>query len=188
MSKQRISPNSSRRPPAAGLQQAPGPGALTGLAALGVSSALWSLFLWAQLVVARSGGTTFCAAGEDASCAAVWDSPFAAAIHRYTGLPLAGWGLVWGVAAFVFPLLNLLRLAQRRPGSTFAWASRWMAVSGVVMVFVLILVSAAERSFCSGCVLIYALVFGYAGVTILTWQKMSLREARRGLALAASAS
>ena len=188
MSKQRSSPNSSRRPPAAGLQQAPGPGALTGLAALGVSSALWSLFLWAQLMVARSGGTAFCAAGEDAGCAEVWDSPFAAAIHRFTGLPLAGWGLVWGVAAFVFPLLSLLRLAQRRPASDLVWAGRWMAVSGVVVFFVLILVSVAEHSFCSGCVLIYALVIGYAGVTIVTWQKMSLQEAGRGLALAAGAS
>jgi serine/threonine-protein kinase len=151
---------------------------------LGVFSALWSLFLWAQLVLARSGGTTFCAAGEDAGCAAVWDSPFAAAIHRFTGLPLAGWGLVWGVAAFVFPLLSLLRVAERRPASNLIWAGRWMAVLGVVVVSLMILVSAAERSFCSGCAIIYALVIWYAGVTVTTWQQMSLREARRGLALA----
>lgn len=189
MSQKRISAQPFRRTTlGASVQEALSPGALASLVALGVFSALWALFLWEQLMLARSGGAQLCSAGEGTGCAAAWDSPFAAAIQRLTGLPIAGWGLVWGVAAFAFPLLSLLRLVQRRPASLFVWASRWMAVSGVLGVFVLFGVSVAERFFCPGCALTYALVIGYAGVTLATWQRMSLREARRGLALAAAAS
>lgn len=170
------------------LDQAPSPGSLAALAALGACSALWALFLWEQLVLARSGGTSFCAAGEGPGCAEVWDSSFATAIHRFTGLPIAGWGLVWGVAAFAFPLLSLLRLAQGRRTSTLVWAGRWMAVSGVVVVVVTIAVSLLERSFCIGCAIIYVLVLGYASLTLGEWQQMSFREARRSLALAAGAN
>ena len=170
------------------LDQAPSPGSLAALVALGASSALWALFLWAQLVLARSGGTPFCAAGEGAGCAEVWDSTFATSIHRFTGLPIAGWGLVWGVAAFVFPLLSLLRLAQGGRTSTLVWAGRWMAVSGVLVVVVTAAVSLLERSFCIGCAIIYVLVLGYASLTLGEWQQMSFREARRGLALAAGAN
>ena len=178
----------SRRHSTTSVQQAPSPSALTSLAALAVFSALWALFLWGQLMLTRSGGTPFCASGEDTGCAGAWDSAFAAAVHRLTGLPIAGWGLVWGVAAFVFPLLSLLRVAQRRPASTFLWAGRWMAVSGAFVVFVMIAVSFAARSFCSGCGVIYILVILYAGVTLVTWQDMSLRDARRGLAVASAAN
>ena len=178
----------SRKPKPSSSHEVFSPGALAALAGLGFFSSTWALFLWTQLLVARSGGTAFCGVGEDAGCAAAWDSPFAAAIHRFTGLPLAGWGLVWGVAAFVFPLLGLLRLAQRKPASDFVWAGRWMAVSGTAVVFVLVIVSVGEGSYCSGCAVFYALVIGYAGVALVTWQRMSLREARRGLALAAASS
>ncbi|HBL31605.1 MAG TPA: hypothetical protein DD490_32690 [Acidobacteria bacterium] len=189
MTQKRISHSRSRLSPSASIQQPSNPGGLAALAALGAFSALWSLFLWAQLVVARSGGTAFCAAGEGAGgCAALWDSPFAATVHRFTGLPLAGWGLVWGVAAFVFPLLSLLRLAQRLPATNFVWAGRWMAVSGAVVVFLLISISAAEHTLCPGCAVVYALVTGYAGVILLTWQEMSRQGARRGLFLAAGAT
>ena len=188
MKQKRTSASAAHRPPGTGFEQASSPGALAALAALGASSALWALFLWEQLVLSRSGGTPFCSAGEDSGCAAAWDSTFAAAVHRFTGLPIAGWGLVWGVAALVFPLLSLLRLAQGRPASVFVWAGRWMAASGVAVVFLMIAVSSIEHSFCSSCALLYVLVIGYGGLTLVTWQQMSLREARRSLALAAAAN
>lgn len=188
MSQKRISGQSSHRSPGAIPPESPQPGALAALAALGVFSSLWALVLWEQLMLARSGGTQFCAAEEGAGCAAAWASPFAAAVHGFTGLPIAGWGLVWGFTAFAFPLISLLRLVQRRPSSIFVWASRWMAVSGAAGVFVLVGISAMERFFCPGCALTYALMIAYASVAVFTWQQMSPREARRGLALAAAAS
>lgn len=149
-------------------EAAPTPGALAKLAALGFCSALWALFLWT-----RSGGT---------------DTSFAAAIHRVTGLPAAGWGLVWGITAFLFPLLGLLRLAQRRPSSTLVWAGRWTGVLGMVVVVLILIGSAAARSLCSGCAILHALIIWYGAVTLVTWQQVPAREARRGLALAAGAS
>lgn len=188
MKRKQMAVGPTRRASTASIQQGPSPGALAALTALGVFSSLWALFLWAQLMLARSGGAPFCASGEDTGCARAWDSPLAASVHSLTGLPLAGWGLVWSVAAFLFPLLSLLRLAQRRPASTLVWAGRWTAASGAVVVFVTIAVSFAERAFCSGCAVIYVLVILYAVETLITWRDMSLREARRGLALASAAN
>ena len=188
MRQKRLTVRAAHRPPATGGDQAPSPGAVAALAALGVLSALWALFLWAQLALARSGEAPFCAGGEAAGCAASWDTAFAAAIHRFTGLPLAGWGLVWGVAAFAFPFLSLLRLAQRKPASDLNWAARWMAAAGVAGALALVVDSFAERVFCWACFVIYLSVTAYAGVTLANWQRMSLRESLRGLALAAGAS
>lgn len=178
----------ARRSPRAGVEQGPTPVAVAALAALGVLSALWALFLWQQLVLAHSGEAPFCAAGEAAGCAASWDSAFASAIHRFTGLPLAGWGLVWGVAAFAFPFLSLLRLAQRKSASDLTWAARWVAAAGVAGVIALVIDSFTERVFCWACSVIYLSVTAYSGVTLVHWQRMSLRESLRGLALAAGAS
>ena len=173
----------ARRSPAADGQQAPNAGALAALVAMGAFSALWALFLWALLALALSGEAPFCAADEAAGCAEAWNSALAAAIHRFTGLPLAGWGLIWGVAAFAFPLLGLLRLAQRKPSSDFIWAERWMAGFGVTVVLGLVINAFAERTRCWACSVIYLLVTAYAGVTLAYWQRMSRREALRGLAL-----
>ena len=85
------------------------------LAALGALSALWSLFLWTELVVARSGGSAFCGFGGRFDCNAVWSSAFASAVHAWTGLPLAGWGLVWSLVAFGLPMAALLRLPGHSP-------------------------------------------------------------------------
>ncbi|MES1241219.1 MAG: thioredoxin domain-containing protein [Acidobacteriota bacterium] len=154
-------------------EAAPTPGALAKLAALGFCSALWALFLWVQWLPTRSDGMA---------------SSFAAAIHRFTWLPAAGWGLVWGITAFLFPLLSLLRLAQRQPASTLVWAGRWIGVLGMVVVVLILFGSYAARSFCSGCAILHALVIWYGAVTLGTWQQVPAREARRGLALAAGAS
>lgn len=165
MRQKRVSVSSAQEP-------APTPGALAKLAALGFCSALWALFLWVQWLPTRSDGI----------------SSFAAAIDHVTGFPAAGWGLVWGITAFLFPLLSLLRLAQRRPASTLVWAGRWIGVIGLAVVAVILVGSYATRSFCSSCAILCALVIWYGGVILGTWHQVPAREARRGLALAAGVS
>jgi len=152
--------------------EAPSAGSLASLSVLGVLSALWALFLWAELVLSRTGGTPFCALGPAADCGRVWDSAFAVAVSRWTGLPVAGWGLVWGLVAFVLPLGGLLRLAEARrlPGALVS-AVRLNAAAGVVSVFVMLAVSAAEKAFCVGCFATYLLVAGYAGIALFGWQR-----------------
>jgi len=162
----------------------PTPEAWAGLAALGAVAALWALFLWGELVVSRSGGTPFCALGGASDCTRVWDSAFAAAVHRTTGLPIAAWGLAWGIAAFSLPLLGLLRAAQGRPVAALVSATRLAAAAGAVTVLVMVAVSATERAFCLGCFGTYVIVAGYAGVALLAWQPMGLPDLSRGAALA----
>jgi serine/threonine-protein kinase len=164
------------------------PGSFAALTALGVASALWSLFLWGELVLARAGGTPFCGFGSDASCSVVWDSPFASAVHRLSGLPIAGWGVVWGLVALALPLVALLRRAEGQPAGALVTAIRVVAAAGLVTVFVMAAVSAVERAFCLGCFLSYVLAAGYAGIALFGWQNVGLPEAPRGVVLAGLAT
>ena len=124
----------------------PTPRACANLVALGALSALWSLFLWAELVVVRSGGTAFCGLGGRFDCNAVWSSAFASGVHRLTGVPLAGWGLVWSAAAFALPLALLLRLSEARPRGGLVSAVRLTALAGILAVLGGTPASAAPKS------------------------------------------
>ena len=161
---------------------APGPWVtLTGLGAL---SALWSVFLWAELVRSRSGGGSFCGFGGKMDCTAVWNGALASAVHRFSGLPIAGWGLVWSVAAFVLPLAGLGLLASsRRPGALVS-AVRLTAAAGLFAVAVLLVASAVAGVFCVGCIATYLFVGAYAAIALLGWRRAGLPEAGRGGALA----
>jgi serine/threonine-protein kinase len=166
----------------------PGPRACARLVALGVASALWSLFLWAELVVVRSGGSAFCALGGRFDCNAVWSSAFASAVHSSTGLPLAGWGLVWSLVAFGLPLAALLRLAEGRPVNALVSGVRLTAAAGVLAVAVFIAESAIAGALCVGCIGTYVLVAAYAGVALLSWRPLGLPEWKQGAALAAAST
>jgi serine/threonine-protein kinase len=168
---------SSTRPPVS-------PASLAALAALGFASALWAGFLWSELLVARAGGTPFCGLAEG-GCTALWDGPFASEVHRFTGVPVAGFGLVWGVVAFALPLLALWRAAEGREAPEALTAVRIAAGGGLVVVFVLVAALTSERAFCSGCFLSYVLVAGYAGIALFGWQRLGLPAAARGAGLAA---
>lgn len=164
------------------------PASLAALAGLGVLSALWSLFLWGELRLSRSGGSPFCGLGESHDCAAIWDSSFASSVHGMTGMPVAGWGVVWGLVALALPLAALLRAAQSRPLGPLVSAVRFTAAGGAVAVFVFVAVSLSERAFCSGCFATYVIVAAYAGIALTGWQRAGLPEAGRGLALSAGAT
>src|SRR5262249_23965379 len=174
-------------PPAGASVSATGTASLAGLIALGFVSSLWALVLWGELVLARQGGTPFCAVGTRTDCTALWDSAFASSVHRLTGLPVAAWGLAWGLGAFVLPLLVLERRARGEAAPAYVTAIRLLAVVGVVVVFTLLGVAAAERAFCLGCLGSYLLVGGYAGFALLRWSSAGFPEAPRGAGLAFSA-
>ena len=175
-------------PAVAVVPASPTAGSLAGLTALGVVAALWALFLWGELVLSRAGGTPFCALGGTADCGAIWNSAFASGIHRLSGLPVAGWGLVWGLVALGMPLLALARQAQGRPDASLVSAIRMTAAAGALTIVVMMGVSAMERAFCLGCFVTYVLVGGYAGIALLGWQRAGLPQAARGATLAAGAT
>ncbi len=117
----------------------------------------WSIFLWLQLIESRTGGEAVCAFGGD--CAALWDGAFAATVHRLTAVPVAGWGVVWGLAAL------FLALAWRR-GTKSLWlgALKVMGLVGAVGVALLLSISALAGSFCSSCAVIYGLLAIFAAI------------------------
>jgi serine/threonine-protein kinase len=165
----------------------PTPASLAALAALGALAALVSLFLWAELRLARAGGAATCALSDPDACARLWDGPFAAAVHRATGLPVAGWGLAWALAAAALPLVALLRTAEDRPRAAWLSAVRLTAAGGVVAVLMLMAAAIQARTFCAGCFAVYVLVAGYAGVALLGWRALGLPQRGRGLRLSLAA-
>ena len=165
----------------------PSPASLAALVALGAASALVSLFLWAELRVARAGGATACALSDPGACARLWDGPFASAIHRFTGLPVAGWGLAWALVASTMPLVALVRAAEGRARGGWLSAVRITAAGGLVPVFVLMAAAMQARTFCAGCFLAHLLVLGYAGIALLGWRPLGVPEAGRALALSTGA-
>jgi protein-disulfide isomerase len=163
------------------------PSSLAALTAIGFLSTLVSGFLWSELVVARAGGTPFCGLGEG-GCSALWDAAFASGLHRYTGLPVAGWGVAWGTVALALPLLALLRAAEQRDAPELLSAVRITAAAGLVSTFVLLGVAVAEHALCPGCLLTYALVAGYAGIALFGWRSLGLPALARACGLASAAT
>lgn len=155
------------------------------LAVLGAASTGLAFYLWRQLVVARGGGTPICGFSGESDCAVLWDVPSAAAVHQWTGVPVAGWGLVWGLVALLLPLAAL-RLANRR--EILAGAVRAVAAGGVLAAAWLAGVSVKEGIFCAGCVTTYLLVAAYTVVAYGGLHGVAPPRAGRGLGLAVLAT
>jgi serine/threonine-protein kinase len=160
------------------------PARAAALVAIGALSALWSLFLWMELVLLRTGGQSFCATGGKLDCSAIWNGAFASAVHRLTGLPIAGWGLVWSAAAFVLPLLELVRGARGRDVRSIASAVRWTAAAGLAAVAGMIVASVAAGAICIGCIGTYVLVAAYGVVALRRGRPAGAPDWGRGAVLA----
>jgi hypothetical protein len=164
------------------------PRSLGKLVFLGVLSALWSVVLWEELVLVRSGGASFCGFGGKFDCEAVWNGGFASAVHKLTGLPIAGWGLAWSAVAFLLPLVALLRRAEGKGIDPLISAVRFTALAGILSVAVMIAESAIAGAICVGCIGTYLLVGSYAFIGLLQWRPAGFPAARRGATLAAAAA
>jgi protein-disulfide isomerase len=161
------------------------PGALALAAAIGLASAAWAAFQWWQLIVARRGGQVICAPGGGGHCAEVWDSPFASAIHHWTGLPVAGWGVAWGVIAFALPFVTRARMARRRASDTWLAATFVTGIAGAFGVAALLGASLRFGHICTTCALTYVLAMAYAAVCFVAVRGAVPSALVRGGALAA---
>lgn len=159
-------------------------GTMLTLAALAAASAGWAVFLWRSLIAARQGAEPFCVFGAS-DCAALWDGPFAAWIHRMTGVPVAGWGLVWGLVALALPLLVLLGRERLGPLRELQSAIKLTAVAGALGVVVLLAASQREGAFCSNCAITYTLTGLYAAVAFLRLPRRASAFSERGAFTAA---
>ena len=178
-----------RNPSAAAAEAPPAPGRLWArLVVFAALSALWSLFLWAELVISRSGGGSFCGFGGRFDCTGVWNGALASVIHRGTGLPVAGWGLVWSAAAFALALAGLTRLSSgERPSDALVSAVRATALAGAAAVVAFAAASLASGSICVGCLGTYLVVGAYAATAFSAWRWAAPVEAGRGAVLALGA-
>lgn len=165
----------------------PSAGSLAGLVALGALSSLWSLVLWAALWQSRSGVAGACPLGGGAACGDLWDGPFAAAVQRLSGLPVAAWGLAWGVVALALPLEALRRQAEGADARAYVTACRVTGAMGLLASLGLAGVAVGSGSFCAGCFVSYVLAAGYAGIAVFGWKPFGLPEPQRGTAIAAAA-
>jgi serine/threonine-protein kinase len=112
----------------------------------------------------------------------------AIAIQGGTGVPVAGWGLVWSVVAFALPLWALVRRARGHPIEP-AWSGVLLTVlAGVASVVVLGGASLASSEFCTTCVITYALVLAYAAVCLRATDRLRPAQIRRGALLAVGAT
>ncbi len=99
-------------------------------------------------------------------------------------MPVAGWGLVWSLAAFALPLAGLTRLAAGKSSAALVSAVRITAALGLLAVAVLLAASAAAGAFCVACLGTDLVVAAYAGIALLGWRRAGLPEAGRGWTLA----
>ena len=132
-------------------------------AAIALAHTGWALFQWYELLVARSGGNVVCGPGGG-HCAEVWDSPFASAVHAHTGLPVAAWGVAWGLTALVLPLVARTRIARRRVAERWIAGTLLAAAGGALGVVTLLTASLLFGHLCTTCGLTYLLVLAYAAM------------------------
>jgi serine/threonine-protein kinase len=177
-----VKPKTAARPAPEATQ--PSPRSVAALTALGFVGALLSVFLWLQLVLARSGGPSVCGPEDGGRCGVLWDGDFARAVQETTGLPVAGWGLVWALVAFVLPLLELVRQADRGAAPGLLAAIRWTGLAGIMAALGLLATSVTAGAFCLGCLTMQLVAAIYGGIALVAWRRFPFVDKGRGAALA----
>jgi protein-disulfide isomerase len=148
--------------------------------ALGAAVGAWSFVL---LRAQRAPEALAAICSADGGCASLWSAPFALSVERLTSVPVAGWGLVWGLAAAGLGLAALLRRGPA-PADAIVTSLRFISAAGVLGVFVLLSVIASERTFCVPCAGAHALILGHAAIALFAWRRHGLARPGPGAVLA----
>jgi len=164
--------------------RSPSDGVLIALAALGGLQLAWAIFQWTELIAHRAGEEAFCGIAALGDCTALWDSSFATSVQQLTRLPVAAWGVVWGLAATCLPLLGLGMRSSRRSLEPFWSGTVVTALAGLATVVVLLAASTQAGTFCSNCVGTYLLVLGFGSLTLFAAFKRGPLVLGRGLGAA----
>jgi protein-disulfide isomerase len=159
----------------------PSPVHLALLLLLGAAVAGWSYVL---LRVQNAPESLGAICREGGGCASLWTTPFALSVQRLTSVPVAGWGIVWGLAATGLALFAWLRLARGQSADAALTALRFTSGAGLVGVFVLVGVVITERSFCGACAIAHALVVAHAVIAVFVWRERRIPQAGPGTVLA----
>lgn len=136
------------------------------LLGLGLAEVCLSIFQWVELRTVEAGGTAVCSINATVNCETVWTSPFAQRLSALTGLPVAGLGVVWGLAAAVCAGSLLWRARSDRPLRPAVLPIRTVGVIAALACITLVAGSISAAALCLTCLGTYALVLGYAGVAL----------------------
>lgn len=136
------------------------------LLGLALAECLLAAFQWVELLALRRGGTTLCGINATFNCESVWNSRFAAAVHEWLRVPVAGLGLAWGVALTYLCIRALRRQRTAETLATRLSALRLLAVVGVAACVVFAAASLATGSVCLTCLGTYALTTAFAAVAL----------------------
>ena len=136
------------------------------LLGLGLAEIGLSIFQWMELRTIQAGGTAVCSINASVNCETVWTSAFAQRLGRLSGLPVAGLGVVWGLAAAVCAGALLWRARTGRPLRPAVLPVRTVGIVAALACVTLVAGSITAGALCLTCLGTYLLVLGYAGVGV----------------------
>ncbi|HTS80957.1 MAG TPA: thioredoxin domain-containing protein [Myxococcaceae bacterium] len=125
-----------------------------------------SVFQWIELRTVQAGGTAVCTVNATVNCETVWTSPFAQRVGALSGLPVAGLGVVWGLAAAVCAGALLWRARSGRAVRPAVLPVRTVGAIAAMVCITLVAGSISAGALCLTCLGTYVLVLGYAAVAL----------------------
>lgn len=134
------------------------------LLGLAVAEVGLSIFQWVELRAVQAGGTAICTVNATVNCETVWTSTFAQRLGGLTGLPVAGLGVVWGLAAAVSAAALLWRARSGRVLRPAVLPVRTVGLVAAVACITFVAGSIGAGALCLTCLATYVLVLGYAAV------------------------
>ena len=158
-------------PAASALGESPGGAprlrpALIGLPAVAAVCMGLAIFQWMELLLLDAGQGAACSINETFNCAAVWEAPLAKQWQEATGVPVAGWGLIWAALAFGAGLWAIAVQLYERDATAAHGAVRTLAAAGVATSVLLGGYALMLGQVCLTCLVTYALVAGYAAMAM----------------------
>jgi serine/threonine-protein kinase len=133
----------------------------TGLLASAFMLSLLAVYQWMELLVVDLGGTPSCAIDARLNCAAVWSSSFAKQIQSLTHVPVAGWGLIFGTAAFGSTLAAWIKMSQQRDAEAPIAAVKILGAAGIAASVVFAGISVSLGALCLTCLGTYLLATAF---------------------------
>ena len=130
-----------------------------------------TLYQWVELYLLNTQGTApLCSLSATFNCAGAWNSPLGHAVHQASGLPIAGWGLVWSSGILVLAAMLHYQTRKGTAMNDTVQALRIITGAGAVIAVSLLGYSIVLQTFCPTCILFYVLV---AAATWLAYARLS---------------
>ncbi len=126
-----------------------------------------TVYQWLALLALRSSGEKpLCAVNATLDCSAIWDSALSTSIHQFSGIPVAGWGLIWSALILILTVKLVLDSHKKRDSSLAISALRVTAIAGLIITVALVLYSISLQVFCLSCIMFYIIVGIVAGAVL----------------------